>query len=180
MKWWIFVKSARPGAALLISYRVQCMYLYSNVPHFHTHLAIGSDASQMALSFAMLLLGLLFFSSVSANTPGQKFENQLNSPDLSLGLSNRTASPQLTTEGTVVSQQRDDFPPHQCADSNTTTICVVPEAPAPWLALDLGRGAHVERVEISSREDCCGERLSNFQVRVTETLPPSGISLVFS
>ena len=147
--------SARPGAAQLISYRVQCMYLYSNVPHFHTHLAIGSDASQMALSFAMLLLGLLFFSSVSA-------------------------SPQLTTEGTVVSQQRDDFPPHQCADSNTTTICVVPEAPAPWLALDLGRGAHVERVEISSREDCCGERLSNFQVRVTETLPPSGAPLVFS
>ena len=256
MKWRMLAISARPGAAQLISYRVQCMYLYSNVPHFHTHLAIGSDASQMALSFAMLLLGLLFFSSVSANTPGQKFENQLNSPDLSLGciresnvsyhnhdqhdivepeilesqssqacaercaslegglywtfntesrrchvknsdtgsiyysnavsgtracgLSNRTASPQLTTEGTVVSQQRDDFPPHQCADSNTTTICVVPEAPAPWLALDLGRGAHVERVEISSREDCCGERLSNFQVRVTETLPPSGISLVFS
>ena len=155
MKWRMLAISARPGAAQLISYRVQCMYLYSNVPHFHTHLAIGSDASQMALSFAMLLLGLLFFSSVSA-------------------------SPQLTTEGTVVSQQRDDFPPHQCADSNTTTICVVPEAPAPWLALDLGRGAHVERVEISSREDCCGERLSNFQVRVTGSLPPSGAPLVFS
>ena len=157
MKWRILVIPKRPGAAQLISYRVQCMYLYSNVPHFHTHLAIGSDASQMALnlsSFAMLLLGLLFFSSVSA-------------------------SPQLTTEGTVVSQQRDDFPPHQCADSNTTTICVVPEAPAPWLALDLGRGAHVERVEISSREDCCGESLRNFQVRVTGSLPPSGASLVF-
>ena len=94
------------------------------------------------------------------------------------GLSNRTTSAQIKPVGTVVSQQRDDFPPHQCADSNTTTICVVPEAPAPWLALDLGRGAHVERVEISSREDCCGERLSNFQVRVTETLPPSGASLV--
>ena len=105
-------------------------------------------------------------------------EGDLVSGTRACGLSKRRTSRQLSPAGTVVSQQRDDFPPHQCADSNTTTICVVPEAPAPWLALDLGRGAHVERVEISSREDCCGERLSNFQVRVTETLPPSGASLV--
>ena len=72
------------------------------------------------------------------------------------GLSNRTTSRQLSPAGTVVSQQRDDFPP---------------EARAPWLALDLGSRAHVDRVEISSS---WGERLSNFQVRVTDSLPSSG------
>ena len=52
------------------------MYLYSNVPHFHTHSAIESDAVQMAInlsSLAMLLLALLLFLGVSAETPGQKF-----------------------------------------------------------------------------------------------------------
>ena len=166
--------SARPGAAQLISYRVQCMYLYSNVPHFHTHLAIGSDASLS--SFAMLLLGLLLFHGGSAESPGKKSENK--EFFLLVSSSVQLSSGCIKPVGTFVSQQTDVFPPHQCADSNTTTICVVPEARAPWLALDLGRGAHVERVEISSREDCCGERLSNFQVRVTGSLPPSGASLV--
>ena len=95
------------------------------------------------------------------------------------GLSKRPVSPKLTPVRTVVSQQRDDFPPHQCTDSNNATICVVPASSAPWLALDLGSGAHVDSVEISSRRDCCGERLSNFQVRVTDLLPSSGDLLVF-
>ena len=55
------------------------MYLYSNVPHFHTHFAIESDAVQMAVnisSFAMLLLGLLLFPCGSAETPGKNFEEK--------------------------------------------------------------------------------------------------------
>jgi len=121
--------------------------------------AIDSDASQMALnlsSFAKLLLGLLLFSGVSPESPGCiKFK----------------------PVGIFVSQQRDDFPPHQCADSNITTICVVPEAPAPWLALDLGRGAHVKvaRVQIYNRGDGLGRgRLRNAEVRLTYELPTSG------
>ena len=95
------------------------------------------------------------------------------------GLSDRTTSTQLSPAEAVVSQQRDDFAPDQCSDSSNTTICVVPEAPAPWLALDLGSRAHVDKVEMSSRGDCCGERLSNFEVRVTDSLPPSGDLLMF-
>merc|ERR1711934_84044 len=111
---------------------------------------------------------------VKNSDSGRRHNVHVVSGTRACGLSNRTTSSQLKAVRTVVSQQSDDFPAHQCADSRTTTICVVPEAPAPWLALDLGREAHVDRVEISSREDCCGERLSNFQVRVTDSLPSSG------
>ena len=82
---------------------------------------------------------------------------------------------QLVPHGVVVSQQwRDDYPAHQCADSNPLTLCVVAEAPFPWLAIYLGSKARVDRVEIWNRRDCCGHRLRNFEVRVTDSLPSSG------
>ena len=114
---------------------------------------------------------------VKNSDSGRRHDGGVVSGTRACGLSNRTTNAQIKPVGTVVSQQRDDFPAHQCADSNTTTICAVPEAPAPWLALDLGRGAHVDRVEIISRADCCGESLRNFAVRVTDSLPPSGAPL---
>ena len=81
---------------------------------------------------------------------------------------------QLVPLGVAVSQQRDDFPPHRCVDSNPLTFCVVTEAPFPWLAIYLGSKARVDRVEIWNRRDCCGFRLRNFEVRVTDSLPSSG------
>jgi hypothetical protein len=72
----------------------------------------------------------------------------------------------------VVSQEENDFPPHQCADSDNSTFCGVAPSPAPWLALDLGSKARVDRVEIRNR---VGEnRLRDFEIRVTDSLPPSG------
>ena len=80
--------------------------------------------------------------------------------------------------GVAVSQQwreRDKYPAHQCADSNPLTFCVVAEAPFPWLAIYLGSKARVDKVEIWNRRDvCCGSRLRNFEVRVTDSLPSSG------
>lgn len=73
----------------------------------------------------------------------------------------------------VVSQEENGFPPHQCADSNSSTFCAVAPSPAPWLALDLGSRARVDRVEIRNTRNY-GNRLRDFEVRVTDSLPPSG------
>ena len=80
--------------------------------------------------------------------------------------------------GVAVSQRREDDPPHRCVDSNPATFCIVAEDPFPWLALYLGSRARVNRVEIWNRRDCCGFRLRNLEVRVADSLPASGISLV--
>ena len=77
----------------------------------------------------------------------------------------------------VVSQEENDFPPEQCADSNLTTFCAVAPSPAPWLALDLGSKARVDRVEIRNTRNF-GNRLRDFEVRVTDSLPPSGTLLI--
>ena len=82
---------------------------------------------------------------------------------------------QLQPLGVAVSQQwtkTDDYPADQCADSNPSTFCVVAEAPFPWLAIFLNSKA---RVEIWTRTNWRGFRLRNFEVRVTDSLPSSGI-----
>ena len=84
---------------------------------------------------------------------------------------------QLVPHGVAVSKGREDYPPHRCADSKPFIFCIVPGAPFPWLALYLGSRARVDRVEIWNRRDCCGFKLRNLEVRVTDSLPSSGISL---
>ena len=82
---------------------------------------------------------------------------------------------QLVPLGVAVSQQHsNNYPAHQCVDSNPSTYCIVGKAPFPWLAIYLGSKARVDRVEIWNRRDCCGHRLRNFEVRVTDSLPSSG------
>jgi len=73
----------------------------------------------------------------------------------------------------VVSQEENNFPPDQCADSDNSTFCAVAPSPAPWLALDLGSKARVDRVEIRNTRNF-GNRLRDFEVRVTDSLPSSG------
>jgi len=73
----------------------------------------------------------------------------------------------------VVSQEENDFPPQQCADSNSSTFCAVAPSPAPWLALDFDSKARVDRVEIRNTRNY-GNRLRDFEIRVTDSLPPSG------
>ena len=54
-----------------------------------------------------------------------------------------------------------------------------PGEPSPWLAIDYGVSVTVERVEIFTREDCCGHRIRNVNVRISNELPSSG-SQMFS
>ena len=45
---------------------------------------------------------------------------------------------------------------------------------APWLALDFGLPVSVEKIVINNREDCCGDRFRNVEVRVADQLPNFG------
>ena len=74
----------------------------------------------------------------------------------------------------MVSHKMKENPPQQCGDSDPSTYCVVDKVPYPWLALVLASKAQVNRVEIKFRDNCCGEKLRNIEVRVTDTLPTSG------
>ena len=47
-----------------------------------------------------------------------------------------------------------------------------PMAPAPWLAIHLQEESTVHSVILFNREDCCGERTSNVEVRLTNHLEP--------
>ena len=61
-------------------------------------------------------------------------------------------------------------------------ICATNGHPAdasPWLAIDYGTSVTVHRVEIFNRQDCCGERTQNVDVRISDELPTSG-SQMFS
>merc|ERR1712173_100138 len=50
---------------------------------------------------------------------------------------------------------------------------------SPWLVIGYGTTVLVKRVEIFSREDCCGERTKNVEVRISNELPTSA-SQMFS
>ena len=56
------------------------------------------------------------------------------------------------------------------ADQN---MCHTKNEPSPWLAIDYGTPVTVNRVEIFNREDCCGDRTKNIDVRVSNELPTS-------
>ena len=93
------------------------------------------------------------------------------------GLSNMTMEgAPLVPLKVVVSQEDNDFPPHQCADGNRETFCVVTASPAPWIALDFGSKVRVDRVHIGVPNPPEGstKTLRDFEVRVTDSLPSSG------
>ena len=48
---------------------------------------------------------------------------------------------------------------------------------APWLALDFGSPVTVGKVVLVNRINCCGERLRNAEVRVSDELPLSGTEM---
>jgi len=60
------------------------------------------------------------------------------------------------------------------ADQN---MCHTKNEPSPWLAIDYGTPVTVNRVEIFNREDCCGDRTKNIDVRVSNELPTSAIEM---
>ena len=58
-------------------------------------------------------------------------------------------------------------------------MCHTQPEPSPWLAIDYGTTVLVKRVEIFNRDDCCGDRTKNVDVRVADELPTSA-SQMFS
>lgn len=41
----------------------------------------------------------------------------------------------------------------------------------PWWSIDLGAPRKITRIMIQGREDCCGDRLSNFEIRIGNARP---------
>ena len=70
------------------------------------------------------------------------------------------------------------LPATNCID-NTDSVCHSDGERSPWLAIDYGTTVTVKRVEIFNREDCCGDRTKNVNVRVADELPTSA-SQMFS
>ena len=110
------------------------------------------------------------YCHVKSSNAGRSRLDRAVSGNRACGLEN-----QLTPLGVAVSQQQSAYPTDRCADSDPLNFCVVAKAPFPWLALYFHSKARVGRVEIWNRRDCCGDRLRNFEVRVTDSLPSSGI-----
>ena len=74
----------------------------------------------------------------------------------------------------------------RCIDGDTETdayhggnMCHTQDEPFPWLAIDYGTSVAVKRVEIFNRDDCCGDRTKNVDVRISNELPTSA-SQMFS
>ena len=74
----------------------------------------------------------------------------------------------------------------RCIDGDTETdayhggnMCHTQDEPFPWLAIDYGTTVTVKRVEIYNRDDCCGDRTKNVDVRISNDLPTSA-SQMFS
>ena len=112
--------------------------------------------------------------NLKSSDSDRRFNGGVISGTRACGLSKRTTSPRLTSVGVVASKEHPSQPPSNCADS-THKLCIVQPSPAPWLALYLGSRAQVDKIKIVNRRmSCCGERLRNFTIRVTDALPSSG------
>jgi hypothetical protein len=64
-----------------------------------------------------------------------------------------------------------------CIDGHTNSMCHTQDEHAPWLALEFDRPVDVKSATIYNRGDCCGDRFSNAEVRVTDTLPTDGTEM---
>ena len=79
------------------------------------------------------------------------------------------------------------YPPSMCIDgvdsgfndgiSGDMNLCHTLAEIAPWLALDFGSPVTVGKVVLVNRINCCGERLRNAEVRVSDQLPLSGTEM---
>ena len=72
----------------------------------------------------------------------------------------------------------------RCIDGDTETdayhggnMCHTEDESLPWLAIDYGTTVTVKRVEIFNRDDCCGDRTKNVDVRVAYELPTSSTQM---
>ena len=86
------------------------------------------------------------------------------------------SGPQLKAVRAVLSSEYSkSFQASKCIDEiDGKNMCISKSEMAPWLALDFGRQVSVGRVVLHNRGDCCGDRLRNVDVRVSDTLPQTG------
>lgn len=70
--------------------------------------------------------------------------------------------------------------PRRAVDGNTdgnfnsNSVTHTNNAPQQWWQVDLGRSQKIDRIRIWNRTDCCGQRLSNFYVLVSDNPFRSG------
>ena len=70
------------------------------------------------------------------------------------------------------------FGAEKCIDGDIGTFCLtVGGRMSPWIAIDYGRIVNLQRVELINREDCCGGRTRNVDVRISNELPTSDSSM---
>ena len=91
---------------------------------------------------------------------------------------------------TLSSAKNPDYEAAKCIDGRTLgpddsqsenpDLCQTKEETEPWLAIDYGKKVTVEKVELFNRRDCCGERTRNVDIRVSDELPSSNFSQMFS
>ena len=62
---------------------------------------------------------------------------------------------------------------------NVAHFCHTKGEPAPWLGIEYGTRVTVQKVEIFTRNGCCGEATRNVDVRIADELPTSA-SQMFS
>ena len=63
------------------------------------------------------------------------------------------------------------------ANHDHTNLCHTQNEGLPWLAIDYGTPVTVKRVEMFNRDDCCGDRTKNVDVRVAYELPTSSTQM---
>ena len=90
------------------------------------------------------------------------------------------ASPKLKPEMAFMSSVYKDYGKWKmaanCIDGNTLDdFCHTDLEPAPWLAISFGEGilASVEMVVLFNRDDCCGWRTRNVEIRLANEMPKS-------
>ena len=84
-----------------------------------------------------------------------------------------------STDGSKTADRCIDGDTESAANHGHKNMCHTEDEGLPWLAIDFGTTVTVKRVEIFNRDDCCGDRTKNVDVRVAYELPTSS-SQMFS
>ena len=85
-----------------------------------------------------------------------------------LSLAFRQPTEQSSTSSALVASLAVDgaFDKLTYAENSCTHTADSPGSTNPWWRVDLGRAYYVSEVRVTNREDCCGDRLSNFTIRI--------------
>ena len=95
--------------------------------------------------------------------------------------------PVSTSQSSTLDGDTDQFGAANCIDGEITSdaihgsrsICHTNTDATPWLAIDYGTSVTIHWVEIFNRQECCGDRTRNVDVRISDELPTSA-SQMFS